>query len=101
MLKLVNESETERQSTAKRSRQDSAIEFFLSDSLGNGGDDKSPQDEVEIFLREPALGSSADSLKWWKANKHHFPIISKLANDCSPFLPHQSQQRESSLQVKG
>ena len=76
---VVNESETGEESAAKRPKQDSAIEFLLGDSLGNGDGDRSPQDEVEIFLREPALGPNADPLKWWKANEHRFPILSKLA----------------------
>ena len=76
---VVNESETGEESAAKRPKQDSAIEFLLGDSLGNGDGDRSPQDEVEVFLREPALGPNADPLKWWKANEHRFPILSKLA----------------------
>ena len=72
--------ETEAQeSIAKRPRQDSAIDFLLGDSLGNGDADRSPQDEVEIFLREPVLGTNANPLKWWKANESRFLILSKLA----------------------
>lgn len=69
------ESEEE-ESTAKRPRQDSTIEFLLGDSLVK---DRSPQDEVENFLRKPAVGPNADLLKWWKANEHCFLILSKLA----------------------
>jgi len=68
------ESEEE-ESTAKRPRQDSTIEFLLGDSLVK---DRRPQDEVENFLREPAVGPNADPLKWWKANEHCFLILSKL-----------------------
>ena len=69
------ESEEE-ESTAKRPRQDSTIEFLLGDSLVKN---RSLQDEVENFLREPAVGPNADPLKWWKANEHCFLILSKLA----------------------
>lgn len=44
----ANESETGEESTAKRSRQDSAIEFILGDSLGNGDDDRSPQENLHL-----------------------------------------------------
>ena len=73
------EAQTVEESAAKRPRQDSAIEFLLGDSLGNGDDARSPQDEVDIFLREPLVGPNANSLSWWKANEHRFPILSKLA----------------------
>ena len=87
------ESEEE-ESTAKRPRQDSTIEFLLGDSLVK---DRSLQDEVENFLREPAVGPNADPLKWWKVNEHCFLL--SWQSDCSIFLPHQSQQREYFLPV--
>ena len=52
---VVNESETGGESAAKRPKQESAIEFVLGDSLGNGDGDRSPQDEVESTSRGLAL----------------------------------------------
>ena len=72
------EAETQ-ESTAKRPRHDSAMDFLLGDSLGNGDDDRSPQDEVDLFLREPVLGTNTNPLKWWQANESRFPVLSKLA----------------------
>jgi len=62
-------------STAKRPRQESAMDFLLGDSLGNGDDDRSPQDEVDLFLREPVLGTNTNPLK---RGRQQIPFSSPL-----------------------
>ena len=74
-----DEARTVDESAAKRPRQDSAIEFLLGDSLGSVADTSSPQDEVDIILREPPVGPKTNPLKWWKLTEHRFPILSKVA----------------------
>jgi len=77
---LIRSSGAEAQeSTAKRPRQDSAMDFLLGDSLGNGDDERSPKDEVDHFFRGPVLGANTNPLKWWQANESCFPVLSKLA----------------------
>ena len=66
----------------KKARKDTtdatAIEFLLEESSGEVKS-ISPQDEVDIFLKEPPVTPNTNPLHWWKQNSHRFPYLSEVA----------------------
>ena len=54
------------------------LSFFFEESSGEVKS-ISPQDEVDIFLKEPPVTPNTNPLHWWKQNSHRFPYLSEVA----------------------
>ena len=83
----THESDNElEEPTTKKSKTESAIEYLLGNSLGRSSDTRSPHDEMDVFVTEPAADPNTDPLKWCKLNHHRFLILSKVAKQllCIP-----------------
>ncbi|CAB4461245.1 unnamed protein product [Rhizophagus irregularis] len=43
--------------------------------------DSSNEDELEEYLRKPAVNFKTDPLQWWKAHEATYPHLAKMARD--------------------
>lgn len=69
----------------KGHEEDSAMQFLLG-TLSEKKSTGTSSDEVEHFLKEPALDPDCNALEWWKSNAERFPTLSRLARQllCIP-----------------
>ena len=66
----THESDNElEEPTTKKPKTESAIEYLLDDTFGRSSDTRSPHDEMDVFIKEPATDPNTDPLKWWKLNQ--------------------------------
>ncbi|CAB4375503.1 unnamed protein product [Rhizophagus irregularis] len=54
--------------------------FFSLFEMGDDND-SSNEDELEEYLRKPAVNFKTDPLQWWKAHEATYPHLAKMARD--------------------
>ena len=70
---------------SKSSKKDSAMHFLLG-TLSEKESINTSSDELDHFLKMPALDPDSNALEWWKTNAERLPTLSRVARQllCIP-----------------